>query len=428
MQAKLLPLVLLTASATAQDFDFVIDPSMSPSSMTASVQSVLPGSVIGAYDSVNNPGGTRTVNGLFGGGTNETVALTTTVDNTSSMNGSVSGSFGMSIDTNTNTGSISNLDADMLSGSTGNSQFDLTLLFNTFRTFNPDSLYVGGIPVTIPLPPVTVLSATFTQNAPTNGGTLGPPAGGSDFTFYIVVPVDVNLVVDYNGQTIPVGPVAITLSVNGTLTYTSTGMRATASFSGYSQGSVNDPFPGFQIDDQPLDLPTILPPGNTANLLLDATIASMTHDVQLDVYLEGDGTPSNCGFTPYCDANPNSTGVPSVITANGSTDVADKDLTLSVTSLPTNKFGYFIMAQTQAYIPLFGGSQGNLCLGSPLLRFAKNILNSGNAGSVTFSPDFDNLPMDTVFTAGSTWNFQLWHRDIAGMSNTTAGMSVQFCN
>ncbi len=61
MHFRSLSLLLFAVPATAQDFDFVIDSTVSTSVMITDVQVVLPGAGIGTYDATTNPGGTRTV-------------------------------------------------------------------------------------------------------------------------------------------------------------------------------------------------------------------------------------------------------------------------------------------------------------------------------------------------------------------------------
>ena len=107
--------------------------------------------------------------------------------------------------------------------------------------------------------------------------------------------------------------------------------------------------------------------------------------------------------------------------------MADEDLLLSSDGLPADVFGYFLMSQSTAFVPNFGGSDGNLCLGSPQLRFASNVLDSGASGSVSMQVDFQDLPQNAVFSPGDTWYFQLWYRD-GPTCNTTAGVQVDFCN
>lgn len=134
-------------------------------------------------------------------------------------------------------------------------------------------------------------------------------------------------------------------------------------------------------------------------------------------------------FPGYCSANTNSTGVEAKLAALGSPHVADEALSFTVTDLPDNTFGYFLMSQSTTFVPLFGGSQGNLCVGSPQVRFSKDVLNSGGVGTVTFDVDFADLPQGLQFQPNDVWNFQYWYRDVnpTPTSNTTAGVTVAFC-
>jgi len=130
----------------------------------------------------------------------------------------------------------------------------------------------------------------------------------------------------------------------------------------------------------------------------------------------------------YCAPNPNSTGNGANFCVNGSTVLADNDLNFSVDDLPLNKFGYFLMSRSPAFVPGFGGSQGILCMGSPLYRFSAWVLNSGTSGMFQFTPDLTNLPQGQVFLPGESWFFQAWYRDNnpGSTSNTTNGMVVAF--
>ncbi|MCP3914897.1 MAG: hypothetical protein GY711_04960 [bacterium] len=126
-----------------------------------------------------------------------------------------------------------------------------------------------------------------------------------------------------------------------------------------------------------------------------------------------------------CVANPNSSGSAASIDAFGCEPLITGTLELGARLLPQNEFGYFLMSSTQAFLPLFGGSDGNLCLGLPLQRFAQDILSSGEGGDVYFPLDLGALPGQTTLAPGETWTFQYWYRDGAG-SNTTDAVAVTF--
>ncbi|MCP3920825.1 MAG: DUF2207 domain-containing protein [bacterium] len=129
--------------------------------------------------------------------------------------------------------------------------------------------------------------------------------------------------------------------------------------------------------------------------------------------------------TPYCITLPNSTGNPATLTGQGSIVVSANSVNFDVTSLPQNQFGYFLMGENQAQIPV---AQGFLCIGNPQVRFNGFILNSGAAGEASFSPDLTNLPQMTQILPGETWNWQMWYRDQnpTTTSNFSSPLAIQF--
>ncbi|GEM_PF-559164 len=141
----------------------------------------------------------------------------------------------------------------------------------------------------------------------------------------------------------------------------------------------------------------------------------------------GDGVLDSCSAPNYCQANANSSGQAGFIGATGSPVIADNSISLTAVFLPSNEFGYFLMSNTQDYVPLFGGSAGNLCLGGQILRFSKppsgQVLNTGVGGFVVMPVDLGVLPGATIVAPGEHWYFQLWFRD-QQTSNTTNGLDV----
>ncbi len=137
----------------------------------------------------------------------------------------------------------------------------------------------------------------------------------------------------------------------------------------------------------------------------------------------GDGVPDVCSSPNYCQSDG------PVISVSGSPVIADNNFTLLAAGLPVNEYGYFIASTDEAFIPGFGGGLGTLCLGSPLIRFAKppkgGILNSGAGGTFSFSPDLFNLPNGMFLQPGVSWRFQAWFRQVFS-SNLTDGIEILF--
>lgn len=135
-------------------------------------------------------------------------------------------------------------------------------------------------------------------------------------------------------------------------------------------------------------------------------------------------------FEETCTANANSTGVPAQLIGAGSDSVTQAELSFTITELPDDSLGYLLMSQNSDFVPFFSGSQGNLCLGSPIRRFVNDVLDSGTEGEVSTTLDFDDLPGNVEFQPGERWFFQYWYRDMnpGSTSNTTPGVSVTFCD
>ncbi len=131
-----------------------------------------------------------------------------------------------------------------------------------------------------------------------------------------------------------------------------------------------------------------------------------------------------CAFTGDCDPGgafcspnvTNSSGLPAMITGFGSLAIADNDFRLVVNQLPPNQFGFFLGSQSMGFTANPGGSQGNLCLGGEIGRVVGGqIVNSGFFGSFDVQPDLTALPQPNgpvQATAGETWHFQAWYRDL----------------
>ncbi len=123
-----------------------------------------------------------------------------------------------------------------------------------------------------------------------------------------------------------------------------------------------------------------------------------------------------------CTPLPNSTGAAGELSATGSVVAGDSRLQLCATGLPAGEFAYFLTSQSTGSLPV---GSGLLCLGTPQVRFRQDVLNTGSGGFAVFSPDFGALPLGADFNAGTTWWFQLWHRD-SGTSNFTESLGVSF--
>jgi len=153
--------------------------------------------------------------------------------------------------------------------------------------------------------------------------------------------------------------------------------------------------------------------------------------VRVDPSLDwnGDGVLDVCRSPNYCTANSHGGGLSGFMELDGSPRVSDNDFTLIARDLPANELGFFLMSESQDFVPLFGGSQGNLCLGIPVVRLSEQVaggvLNSGPDGVFTFSLDLTDLRQLAVLKPGDLWYFQAWFRD-QQESYTSDGIEVMF--
>ncbi|MFT7170369.1 MAG: hypothetical protein ACI80K_003516 [Paracoccaceae bacterium] len=129
----------------------------------------------------------------------------------------------------------------------------------------------------------------------------------------------------------------------------------------------------------------------------------------------------------YCVPSPNSVGAGASIQANGSMSLGDNSLQLvSIGSAP-GTFGVFFYGDARDLAPTGDGVR---CVGGTIFRL-------GVTQSDIFGRSFFNLDVTmpsnpaALITAGSTWNFQYFYRDIVPMGsglNFSDAVAIQFCD
>ncbi|MEM9380374.1 MAG: hypothetical protein AAGB93_10540 [Planctomycetota bacterium] len=133
----------------------------------------------------------------------------------------------------------------------------------------------------------------------------------------------------------------------------------------------------------------------------------------------------------YCEATDNSTGRRAWARAVGPAGTTT-DKSILISSAPPGSPCYVLVATEPAFVPLVGGSSGNLCLGATNFgRFSNEVGPIGPDGvyELVFDPRFIAQPNGTLSAfPGSTWYFQGWFRDFDGQvtSNLSNGVSLPF--
>lgn len=250
-------------------------------SMTSSNSIFAPssGTLIGNYDATTNPTGTRTIPGLFGGSGNNAIPLSLDVEVGGENETSPAGV--MTIVTNAGAGSfaIASLGIDLLNETVIELPITATIEYSTFRTVSPSFLYLGGVPLALPLGTarVTVLDATL--GAGVSGGVMTPNGDGS-YALAGAVALDVSFQAVLLDQPVDGGTVSVVAPIGGTFTPSVDGSSATLSVSIEISNTSEVPGPFPAVENVPFDLPT-LDPNAPAHVLLTLNFE------RIDLTLEG---------------------------------------------------------------------------------------------------------------------------------------------
>ena len=130
-------------------------------------------------------------------------------------------------------------------------------------------------------------------------------------------------------------------------------------------------------------------------------------------------------MTRYCTALPTPSGFPAVINFQGSQSVAANDVSLFVSSAPSNTFGLFYYGLTQASAP---GGNGIICVGAPFYRLPPVQADLLGTAFFTYNIALPPTPAATI-TPGTTWNFSFWFRQMSPAGyNFSDALSIPFCN
>jgi hypothetical protein len=141
-------------------------------------------------------------------------------------------------------------------------------------------------------------------------------------------------------------------------------------------------------------------------------------------YCFGDGTATACPCSNPSQPGAgcaNSSGVGSILANTGGASCAADDAVMLVTQLPLNKSGILYMGTDWKNGGLGSAIGAGLrCVGGQLKRFS--VHNSGATGSFQQGNVVANS--GGLITPGSTWYFQVWHRD----APLACGEQINFSN
>lgn len=424
LAVRVAALLALAPFAAAQSYSFTLDSATSATNIGALFSIDLPSSAIGDYDATTNPTGTRTCTTLFGTCNNTAIPFTNSLDIDSSLVGSPSGSFLATVDVGAGVAIVSGFAAAPLGKQAGGADLTLNLLYSTFRTQQPDSLYIGGINLPLPLGQVTVDNLLIAQSGDAPG-VVTATAATDVYDFAALLDTTLEFDIDFLGNATHVGPIPFPLPVVGVLDLSGASALLSLTVDQTAKQTVADPLGGQTFPSIALPLPTILPPGGTANLLFDITPGDLDLSFLADLDWLAIGLGA-CDVTSYCSSTPNTYSNGATIASSGSASLFFNDFTLTAGGVPPGHAGRFAMSRLQGFMP-FG--DGNLCLAGVVRRFP--VVFADTDGIASYAVDFSDMQQPgALISAGSTWNFQLIFRDPIGgplTFNTSDAIQATFC-
>jgi hypothetical protein len=294
--------------AWAAPFEGVVDTKVSQATLQTSAVLATGGSLIGNFDPVNNPGGTSTRPGFFGGSGNNPIPTSASIAAEGQTNSNPTGSTGLMVDFETGVIEFDGLSLDLLNGSSAGIGLSVTLSFSTFNTINPSFIYPGDIPITVPLADAANLSrAVFEQSAP-GGGAMTPTGDPDVFDFTALIPGEAGLTLTVGlpgSDPLPneVDALPLVLPLAGQVIRQGDGtLRVTVAANGVAD-SIDLPLEPTPLPTIPFELPTL---GTaTAGVLITLVPESLVFGGTLAVDLVIFATPASCGADVNGDGSVN---------------------------------------------------------------------------------------------------------------------------
>ncbi len=277
--------IVATQAALAEDYQFNVNRATSAATLNSQVSSPLTGTLIGNYDVVNNPTGTITRPGASGGSGNVAIPYSGNVTGGGNSQSNPAGSFSLYVNVSDELAAMADLNIDLLNGTHPSFPATFNVLYSTFHTVQPNSIFFGGIPIPVPLGNLVLDTLAVTQSAASGASSL-IPSGRNQYNYSVSVPVNIAYTGSFGGSAVGDTYPAV-LIVTGTLVISGNTATASSAINWSVNQTDNGPFTPFV--DLPLDVPTIFPTGQTAHLLMSGTIQSITTSLGLNATINANG-------------------------------------------------------------------------------------------------------------------------------------------
>ena len=275
--------LFVATSLQADPISMQVDSEMSSAFLDTSLSMVMNGTFIGDYDEETNPEGTMTRPGIFGGSGNQPVTTSVTPRIEALLDSNPMGAMDVELNFDLGTILITNTQLDLLGNSTGSMPLSIVLEFVTFRTYNPGSLFIGGFSIPIPIGSGSLTTLSFEQSELPGGGLLTEIAP-DQYDFTVLIPGQVTLGASLLDQEITTPSLPMPLLLLGTLDVSAEGVTMTLSIAESFEDAIDLSETLPPIENIPFPLPTILPPGGIANLLVSA----QPMDLEAAIAIAGD--------------------------------------------------------------------------------------------------------------------------------------------
>jgi hypothetical protein len=286
--ALLAPLSFLASAVAKPPTDtylFSVDPDQSSFALDLGLAFPFDGSLIGDFDPDTNPDGTRTVPGLVGGGANanEAIPLSATIGGSIRTEGAPSSTMELVLG-NGPVAWVRDLSFEFVDLQSSGVDLDVTIEFETFRTFQPYSVFPGGFPITIPIPVVSVTSITWQQGVMADA--LVVPTGPGRQFMIATLPGTVTLGGTALGEPFEAST-SLPVVIFGEMVWKGDGFTMSVSFGDSGEFSIPLPLPS--LPPFPLDLPTLTGP---ASVLLTVQLQGLSGNALLEADFVGAGQPT----------------------------------------------------------------------------------------------------------------------------------------
>lgn len=306
LSAGIVPVVVLSSNAWAQSFDSNVDSKVSSANLDASMVFDSSGTLIGDYDADTNPTGTQTIPGLFGGSGNNPINTSVSTDVDTLLDTNPAGSFVITPDFDLGLVEIDGLVIDLLNGQEGGTDLSITMLYDTFHTINPSFLYLGGVPITLPIGQVGgITQAVLTQTA-IGAGTLSPTDDPNifDIAMLITAQLDMEINTALPGQdpsSNPIEALPIVLPIAGQIETLVDGTLLITIDIAPEPIALDVPIEGTTLPPVPLELPTF--GTETASVIFTSVPESITVNAAIGLTISATGNKSACAADLNGDGN-----------------------------------------------------------------------------------------------------------------------------